>query len=174
MKVECIHCHLDLSKKIQANFEQFECGKVICPHCKKEQKRYISEADLLIYFGFSAVLYCLLLSLVFLVFNLGQISVVTLVLIAILFVIGYFLMKQLINQIYLKAFFKKDLQFKVIEEDAQVVKKRLKWQFMMFMLIALMMSTQPDLIFPFLFMIVAFIIIVMIKVTLSIKKERNQ
>lgn len=173
-KIQCDRCGHEISKNVENAFEQFECGNLLCPHCKKMQKRYLSEADLLIYFGFSAIFYCFLILSIFLLFGSLGFSIVSIVLILGLFCFGWFFMKWWARQIYVKAFFRQDIKEKVIEEDRPAVQKRMKWQFIMFMLVALMMSYQPDLFLPFLFLILAFIVIVFIKVRLAIKNERNQ
>ena len=61
MKVNCESCGKPITAQVNSLFEQFEPGRVVCPHCHHQQKRYISEADLLIYFCFSAVLYSIVL-----------------------------------------------------------------------------------------------------------------
>ena len=69
MKVNCESCGKPITAQVNSLFEQFEPGRVVCPHCHHQQKRYISEADLLIYFCFSAVLYSIVLVLIFFLLN---------------------------------------------------------------------------------------------------------
>ena len=46
MKVNCESCGKPITAQVNSLFEQFEPGRVVCPHCHHQQKRYISEADL--------------------------------------------------------------------------------------------------------------------------------
>ena len=105
MKVNCENCKKPITSQVNALFEQFEPGSVVCPHCHHQQKRYVSEADLLIYFCFSAVLYSAVLVLIFFLLN-WKMQAWVLILAVILFVITYIAMKYGSAQLYEKAYFK--------------------------------------------------------------------
>ena len=106
MKVNCENCKKPITSQVNALFEQFEPGSVVCPHCHHQQKRYVSEADLLIYFCFSAVLYSAVLVLIFFLLN-WKMQAWVLILAVILFVITYIAMKYGSAQLYEKAYFKR-------------------------------------------------------------------
>ena len=173
MKIKCTHCGEDLSKVIRENFEQYEVGRVICPKCRCKQKRYISESELLMYFGVSALSYVVLFALVMAIFKVVGTTPFGFLLVALLFVIGYFLMKNVSLAIYKYAFFKKDLQNTIFKEDKVSIQKHLRWQFIMFMLVALMFGTNAEFSLYFLIAIGLFVVIVGIKIYLSIKNERK-
>ena len=116
MKVNCESCGKPITAQVNSLFEQFEPGRVVCPHCHHQQKRYISEADLLIYFCFSAVLYSIVLVLIFFLLN-WKMQAWILILAVGLFAAAYFAMKYGSAMLYEKAYFKTDLKNKVIQED---------------------------------------------------------
>ena len=173
MKVNCENCKKPITSQVNALFEQFEPGSVVCPHCHHQQKRYVSEADLLIYFCFSAVLYSAVLVLIFFLLN-WKMQAWVLILAVILFVITYIAMKYGSAQLYEKAYFKADIKNKVIQEEANTVRKRLKTQFILFMLVAFMFGTQHEFVPFFFILIFAFLLLTIIKVRLAIRNERAQ
>ena len=165
MKINCESCGKPITSQVNSRFEQFEPGRVVCPHCGHKQKRYISEADLLIY----------LIVLVFIFFLLNWKMQVWILILAVgLFVATYFAMKYGSAMLYEKAYFKADIKNKVIQEDVNTVRKRLKTQFILFMLVAFMFGTQPEFIPFFFILITAFLMLTVIKVRLAIRNERAQ
>lgn len=173
MKIKCTHCGEDISKEIRSNFEDYTVGRIVCPHCHTKQKRYISESELLMYFGISALAYVLLFSIIVLIYDLVGVNPLAIFLIVGLFIIGYFFTINFASAIYKYAFFKKDLQNIVFKEDKKAIQKHLRWQFIMFMLAAFMLGYDPEFKLYFFIAIIAFTIIVGVKVYLSIKNERN-
>ena len=117
MKILCEKCHQDISLECNKTIENYTVGRVICPHCHYEQKRYISEADLLLYFGINEIAYILLSLLMIFIFNRIGINAVSIVIIFLVLIAGYFASKELSSRIYEKAYFKADIKNKVFEED---------------------------------------------------------
>ncbi|WP_279194982.1 hypothetical protein, partial [Holdemania massiliensis] len=60
------------------------------------------------------------------------------------------------------------------QEEANTVRKRLKTQFILFMLVAFMFGTQPEFVPFFFILIFAFLLLTIIKVRLAIRNERAQ
>ena len=56
MKVNCEFCGKNINKHIVQNITKNEIGRIQCPHCHKENKRYISEFDLLYCFLLNAII----------------------------------------------------------------------------------------------------------------------
>ena len=173
MKVRCEKCGKIISKEVDRSFEEFSCGRVVCPHCKARQKRYISETDLLVYFGLAATLYFLMITLVFLMFNYIAIDVVTIGIIFALLVANYFFFKWIARYVYAVAPFKQNLKNYALDEDKEAVSKRIRWQFFAFIVVSLMLVGQPNLAGPYFFLLGAFIVIVLIKIKLSINNEKR-
>ena len=144
MKIYCEKCHQDISVECNKAIENYSVGKVICPHCHYEQKRYISEADLLLYFGINEVAYILLSLLMMLIFDKLGVSAISLILIAIILIAGYFASKVLSSAIYEKAFFKEDSKYTVFEEDQTAIKRNMTWQFMLFFAITITFITTNE------------------------------
>ena len=63
MKVSCCHCGKDIGSAVQKQMALYEVGKVVCPHCHKQNKRYVSEMDLHIAIMGNMVIYGIVLSL---------------------------------------------------------------------------------------------------------------
>jgi hypothetical protein len=57
MKVNCEYCGKSINKLVMQNITKNEVGRIQCPHCHKENKRYISEFDLLYCFLLNAIVY---------------------------------------------------------------------------------------------------------------------
>ena len=171
MKINCEHCDKDLRVSVSKSLEQFEVGKVICPHCNKENKRYLSESDMLLYFTCMIVIYCTALILTFNLMNYVGWQISTIIIIATLF-IAYYLSKVVVEKIYIEGIFKKDYKNYVFNEDVQATKKGLKRQYILFILVALMLGTQPQLLTYAIILLGAFFVLMVIKCYLCIKNER--
>lgn len=173
MKIYCHKCKENLSSTIQDKFEQFEVGRIVCPKCKTKQKRYLSESDMLIYFLISALAYILLFTIIMLLFDKTDFGLITWILVAIIFIIGLIFMKQTSIYIYNNALFKKEIKDISIEEDKDVIRKRMRWQFIMFMLLALFTGTSKGMELYFVALILIFAAVVGIKIYLSLKNEKE-
>lgn len=171
MKCTCIKCNKEISKNVDKTIENFEVGRIICPHCKMEQKRYLSESDMLMYFGIAATYYCLLISLFMMIYEIFGFNFITIGVITVIFIISYFILKQITRFIYIKAPFKSNIKDIEIKEDKEAVTKRNRWQFIAFMVVALMMSSQPELFSYYVFLLVAFVSVIILKLYLCLKNE---
>lgn len=173
MKVYCEKCGCEISRDVDSRFEQFDIGHIICPECHSKQKRYISEADLLIYFGVSATFYGIMAIIISTIFSGAGFNLVTGVMIAVLFVFAYWFQKSMSRMQYVNAYLKSETKNKDFGEDKKEVGKRLRWQFLAFVVLALMIGTDPAYIIPFILMVVAFIAITFLKVYLLLKNGRG-
>ena len=134
MKANCRICKNDFSQEIDRKFEKFEIGTVVCKKCGSKQKRYISEADLLLYLTAVEFLYFILTIVICYCFDYAYwwlIVIAIVVLIAALFV-----QKTISRFIYNNAPFKKEIAEKNINEDETKVKKNINIQFSIFILLA--------------------------------------
>lgn len=176
MKVKCEKCKQNMNKSIASAFEEYHVGYIQCDECKKKNSRYISESDLLMYFACSASLYTVAVIAIHFLFNLMSTLGAWVIygIFIFLFAGMYFLTKYISYYIYIMAPFKKGWQDKKLDEDAPGIAKRMKWQFIMFLLVALMFGSQPTLIMYCFILLIAFIILIGIKVKLCLRNERNQ
>ncbi|MEG0177108.1 hypothetical protein [Anaerorhabdus sp.] len=176
LQLKCEKCKQNFNKSVAAAFEEYKVGYVVCNECKKKNSRYISESDLLMYFVCSATLYTLAVVAIYLLLNLlGSVNVFIIYgIIAFLFVGMFFLSKYICYYIYVMAPFKKEWKDKQLDEDAAGIAKRMRWQFIMFLLVALMFGSQPNLIIYCFVLLVAFIAVVGIKVNLCLRNEKAQ
>ena len=170
----CSSCNQLLNPQISEKFEQFSIGYVTCKHCKKKQKRYLSEADILLYFSVSAIIYCTLLLVIVNLLNIFRFNPLNIIGIILLFVAGYIAIKTVGAFIYSVAPFRKNIAEINLKQDKEPIQKRLKWQFIMFMLLALFLGSQEELFMPFLILLILFIAITFIKVYLSNRNDNNQ
>ena len=144
MKIYCEKCRQEISSECNKQIENYKVGKVICPHCHYEQKRYLSEADILLYFGISEVLYVLLSLISVFVFKKLGVSAVSIGLLFVLLVASYFVSKLISSSIYEKAYFKAEWKNKEFEEDQSAIQRNISWQFMRFFAITITFLTMEE------------------------------
>ena len=157
---------------VSKRFENFTIGSIECEK-GHVQKRYLSEADIMIYFGFSAIIYTLAYLAIIYSFVYTGVNLINIILIALMFVALFFLLKFVCKYIYVNAPFKKELKDFTFEEDEKAVSRRTKWQFIMFMLVAFMLGVNPDFTGYLIFLLLAFIIITFIKIRFLVRNERR-
>lgn len=173
MKIYCEKCQKDITVECNKNIENYKVGKTICPHCHYEQKRYISEADLLLYFGISEVFYVIFTYLSVIVINLLGITFTSIFLIFGIFILYYILAKMVSTRIYVNAYFKEDVKNKAFEEDGEAIEKNITWQFVLFFVIAITYMTLDEARLFFGLMLPLAPILTFIKFYLQIKKEKG-
>lgn len=137
---------------------------------KKINERYISELDLMIYLLLSSILYITLIfiSTNFILFNNYWITLIFLL------IIFYFLYINLAYLIYDIAPLKNKWKNKIINEDGKTITKRMKFQFISFMVIAYMFGTSRSYIKFFYILILLYILVVLIKIYFLYKKEKRE
>ena len=144
MKIYCDKCHEDITAECNKNIENYKVGKVICPKCHYEQKRYISEADILLFFGLSEVSYIIFSLLSVLIFSKMGVNIYSILISISLLVLSYFISKQFSSGIYEKAYFKQDLKYKTFDEDEKAIQRNLNWQFLLFFAITITFITMDE------------------------------
>lgn len=173
MKIYCEHCHKEIQKRVSHQIESYRCGYVICPHCQKRNRRYLSGLDILLYFGFSSLLYSLGLIIVVLLMNTyGTTLFVICMTLAIVFVM-YLIMKISCSMIYTHSFFKQEWRYLEIEENQDKIAKKGKREFFIYMAIAFLFATQRPLIGFYPLIVLIFILIITTQVLKLIKRERQ-
>lgn len=141
MKIYCEKCNKDISKVVDSNIEHYVPGKVKCPYCSKVQKRYLSEADLLMYFAISCVLYIFVALIFISLFDIVGAKWYLLLIIMFIIVCLYFVQKYISRAVYKYAFGKAEIKDKEMVEDYDAVTKRMKSQYSLFMFMILMLGT---------------------------------
>lgn len=176
MKVTCVYCDHDLSKLVGPRFDQYEVGKIICPQCHKENKRYISEYDLMLHFISSIIIYsgCLMLIIGTLLYMSPFIPIYVLIpIILIILVLGFFGIKLSSKYLYLHSYKKNTWMNWNMNDDAKEVSKRMKYQFIMFMLVSFVVGTQKELLLFYAVLILAFVALTIVKAYMCYKRERT-
>ena len=133
-----------MTDECNRSIENYHIGRIVCPHCHHEQKRYISEADILLFFGVSEAAYVALSFLAAFLFRKWGISWLTGAILLLFLVAAYFGSKCLSTGIYNNAYFKSELKNKVFEEDSQAIQKNISWQFMLFFAITFSYLTLEE------------------------------
>ena len=174
MKIPCDHCGKDIKKQVRAPFDNFRVGRIKCEHCKNKNKRYISELDLMIGFLFNSFIYAFgvistLLAYLFLPDVVG--IWVTIIVVILILVFAYFSTTYATYAIYRYGYFKEAWKNEIIQEDAEEVAKRMRWQFIIFIAVTLVVGTQFELFYLFLAMYVAIFGVTVVKTYLLHKKE---
>ena len=173
MKIICDKCGKVLNIPINNAFEQNKVGKIICPECKKVQKRYISEVDLLLYFGVSEIVYLFISLFTMFVFqSLGVTWNTGLLMFAVL-IGSYFVLKYISTDIYEKAYFKQATKDTNLELDAREVSNSLYRQLLFFFVIAITFITSATNRIFFAILLVVAIVLNFIKLKFAIEKEQD-
>ena len=144
MKLYCEKCHQDITVECNRNIENYGVGRITCPHCHHEQKRYISEADVLLFFGISETAYVLLSFLMQFLFRKWGFSYRTILVMAIVIIASYFASKALSSSIYDKAYFKTEIKNTSFDQDRSSIQKSISWQFMLFFAITISYLTLEE------------------------------
>lgn len=169
MNTTCEKCGKDIKTEINAAFDTYHIGKVTCPHCKKEQSRYISEADLLLYLLIVEVLYAIITVLVGYAFD--EFNIILVVFAAIALLGGLFLQRRLLLFIYFKPPYKKAFANTVLNEDAGKIKKGLNIQFSIFIVLAFVSIVYAERRLDLIWLLLVDIIVSLLRYILAIRKE---
>lgn len=171
MKANCHICKTDFSQEIDKKFEKFEVGRVICKKCGSKQKRYISEADLLLYLTIVELIYIVITVLVgygFDYFNWWLCILIMAILIG-----SYFLQKTVSRYIYNNAPFKKNIKDNELNEDAAKVKKNINIQFSIFILLAFGSILFKEYRIDLYGLLAIDIIVSLLRFILAVRKEKE-
>lgn len=177
MKACCEYCKKDISKTVFQTMTKNEIGRIQCPHCKRENKRYISELDLLYTFLLNCIVYGLAVIVFIFVTTLNSavidqyFFVVYFAMLVVTLGVCYFFTKYNSIYQYIHPPLHKSWYNKKLDEDAEEVNKRMNFNLIMFMVIAIVVGTMPEWFYLFLFMYLAFAGITAYKVYLLYKNE---
>ena len=171
MKIFCDKCHEDVSSDVDVVFDKLKVGHFICPKCHKENRRYVSETDLLLYLGLSELFYLFISIITKIVMDKFRLSYVTAIAVIAILVIGFIVQKQIDRYVYENAYFKKDRKYKEREEDKDQISRSLVWQSMLFLALTISYITLEEVNVFFLLVSVAAIILTFVKFYLSLKNE---
>ena len=174
MRIYCEKCHEDITEKVDSLFERYEVGKIQCPKCQKQQSRYVSETDILLYFGISEVFYALLTVITVLIFIWLGVHWYSIVILLGIFVGSVFLQKTINRLIYEKAYFKSDIKTHEFKEDKKQIRSSMQWQFMLFFAIAITFITLGQFQIFFGCALILSIVLTFIKFKLSLNREREE
>ena len=174
MKIYCDKCHEDVSSDVDVVFDKLQVGHFICPKCHKENRRYVSETDLLLYLGLSELFYLFISIITKIVMDKFKLSYVTAIAVIAILVIGFIVQKQIDRYVYENAYFKKDRKYKEREEDKDQISRSLVWQSMLFLALTISYITLEEVNVFFLLVSVAAIILTFVKFYLSLKNELKE
>ena len=176
MKINCEYCQEDLKSKTREPFDKLTVGRVICPHCNKENKRYISEFDLLLFMPFASLLYAIgVVTIMYILeFLFSKNTVLSVVLLVLILAIGYIVIDQLAKYIYLKAPYKSAWKNQQLAEDNKVVSRRLNYQLTLFFIISALIGIHREMLGIYIMLASAIIIFSIIKAYLAYKIEVKQ
>lgn len=177
MKVNCEHCKKDMTSTVFQTITKNDIGRVVCPHCKKENKRYISELDLMYVFFLNSIIYGLvIMAFTFATVLATQESYEMVFWVSIVITLGccYFFSKWNSTRQYVVGMLKHTWKNKVFDENSEEVGRRMNFNLVIFIFIAIVLGTDAEMFYLFLFMYLAFILITAIKVHLLYKNELSK
>ena len=172
-KIYCDKCGEDISADIDVMFDKMYVGKVVCPKCHKENKRYISETDLLLYLGLSESFYLLVSILTKYIFSLVKTIWLLIIILLAVFVAAFFIQKLIDRIVYDKAYLKQETKYKEFDDNRDQISRSLIWQSMLFLALAITYVTGTEFSIFFLLVSIAAIAFTFIKFYLSAKKEKS-
>lgn len=121
MKICCEKCHGDITSECNKSLESYHVGRIVCPHCHQEQKRYVSEADVLLFFAISEAGYLLLSLLSEFLFDRWGVSPVSILILAVFVIASYFASRSLSAAIYENDYNRSFLRF--CQKKQKTIKK---------------------------------------------------
>ena len=133
MKISCVHCGKEMNDAVNRRTAVYKIGKVHCPHCHRQNKRYISELDLHLFSFGNMVIYGVVLAMMCLLatsFYSGNGNFLVMLLVTILAMIIVIVgITNWSYYVYLWAPMKRDWMNQTITEDEDLVTKKIKREF---------------------------------------------
>ena len=176
MKIGCDKCGKDITSLIYQEMEKNTPKSIICPTCRVEQKRYLSEADFQIYMVFVEATYFLLSFITAFLLSFIGFNITFGIIFIILFIGSIFITNKFKYAVYKKGIFKKETMYIKQNENSKTISRSLRWQFILFFALVITFVTEfdkPDIFWPFAFLALVALIISLLKAKLSIKKEKQ-
>ena len=175
MKIYCDHCRQDLKSKVREPFDKYQTGRLICPYCHKENKRYLSEFDLLLYFLLSAAAYsggvtAVMYILDFLNTKYLWPAVAALIL---LLISCYLFIDNLAKYIYLHAPAKQSWKDQTFKEDSALITKLLNQQFLVYIIVSIFIGLQRDMYLYYLVFVSILLIYNLLKTIYVYRREKR-
>lgn len=173
MKIQCDKCGENISPDIDVKFDKLQVGYVVCPKCHKENKRYISETDLLLYLGLSELFYLILSIITTIVIDKVSTIYISIGIVVVMFAIAWIVQKQIDRFVYEKAYFKEELKYTNMKEDEKTIGRSLVWQSMLFLALVITFVTTTEAKWFFLTVSILAIVLTFVKFYLSLRNEKN-
>lgn len=171
MKVSCIYCKNKLNNAIADRMVGYNIGCIKCPSCNKQNKRYLSEFDMILYFAISCVIYSLAILAIILSYKFLT-SFGLYLAIATSLAVSFVIMKNLAPMIYTYAYFKIDYKDIHLKQDLNATKS-LRLQSLLFIAISFYYGFDEHLFYVYFIILFGFIAIVFVKAYFCLKQERS-
>lgn len=179
MKITCVHCGQEMNDAVTKLTSVYKIGKVHCPHCHKQNKRYISEMDLHMISMGNMAIYGLVLSIMCLMtmnFYGGTSKFLPMMLLTILaLVIVVVGITQWSLYVYLHAPMKKDWMNQTMPEDEVAVTKSIKRTFHGFLVLVVVLGVLA-MYLSFGYYVAGtllYLVLMYIKLRAILKREKN-
>lgn len=176
MKIVCDKCGKDITAFIYQEMERNTPKSIICPICKVEQKRYLSEADFQIYLTFMEATYFVLSFITAIFLSIFGFNIIFGIIFIILFVAAIYITNRFKFAIYTKGIFKKDTMYIKLKENTKNISRSLRWQFILFFALVITFVTEfdnPELFWSFVALSLVALGAAVLKTKLAINKEKQ-
>ena len=176
MKIICDKCNKDITSIVYQEIEKNTPKYIICPHCHKEQKRYLSSVDYQIYLIFVEIGFFLLSFLTTLLMDVIGFNLVFGAIFIVILVLAIYITNLFKFKLYTNSFFKKETMYIKIDEDEKAVARSIRWQFILFFALVITFVTEMSnsLIFwSFAGLSLLAIVLSTFKTALMLKKEKQ-
>lgn len=171
MKVYCDKCGKEITDVVNKTFEENKVGNIVCPHCQKTQKRYLSETDLIIYLAYQEIVYFLLSFVTSQIFIYFKLNIPIIIGFIALFVLTIFATSIFKTNLYFKGYLKQETMYKSRVEDSDKVARSIRWQFLMFFALVITFFTSTT---AYWFFVAASITVIGLTILRAILSARNE
>lgn len=171
MKIYCDKCGKDITDVVSKTFETNMVGNVICPHCQKAQKRYLSETDFLMYLAFQETLYFVLSFITSQLFLHYKVNIWMILIFTVALILSVIATAKFKSIVYNTGLIKNSTMYKARIEDQKKVARSIRWQFLMFFALVITFFTETT---AYWFFVAASITVVALTILRAILSARNE
>lgn len=171
-KIYCEKCGTDITLQVSQKLEKNEIGRVTCPHCQKQQSRYIAEADLLMYLGFMEIVYFLLSFVTAILFRNFPIGVISIIIPAGMIIGAILLTQKFRYGLYTTGYIKHATMNNEQPGDPNQIARSVRWQFVLLFALVITFVTENRFFWFFVAATIVAIAFTFIKIKLAVKNEK--
>jgi len=158
---------------LRAFANDFSVGPLVCPFCKKKQKRVITELDLMLFLLWETLILAIAVSCSYLVVSKSEKLWLYVLICAGILILAWQLLSLGARVIYRYAPFKKAWAYLPYSQNTEEVRKRQRYQFLLVLVIVVVFGTMEEVQWLYWLMVPAVMLINGVKAVLLYRNEKN-